>query len=83
LTIKETITTANDNGISFHEAIKHLKDGVFGADDLVCSHILHMASLSSIIVPNEYAIGADIPTSLAKWVCTRIVCTVPGPVATE
>jgi hypothetical protein len=34
LTIKETIIAANDNGISFREAIKRLKDGVFGADNL-------------------------------------------------
>jgi hypothetical protein len=61
LIIKETIIAANDNAISFSEAIKHLKAGVFGADALVCSRILRIASLSSIIVPNEYAIGAEIP----------------------
>jgi hypothetical protein len=75
LTIKETIIAANDNGISFQEAIKCLKDGVFGADHLVCSRILRMTSLSAIIVHNDYAIGADIPTSLAKRVRIRIVCT--------
>jgi hypothetical protein len=73
LIIKKTIIAANDNGIAFSEAIKHLKAGVFGADALVCSCILRIASLSSIIVPNEYAIGAEIPSSLAKRVRAMIV----------
>ena len=73
--ISRVIKQANDNGLSFSEGMKLVKRDMYGVDALLASRILRVLSLTGNIVSNEYAIGAEIPSKLAKKV-RSVACLV-------
>jgi hypothetical protein len=74
LVLFRIVKAANENGMVFEDALKIMKKHIHGADSLVAGRILRMLSLTGNIVSNRYAVGAEIPTQLAKRV--RVVASV-------
>jgi hypothetical protein len=62
------IKEANDNRLSFSEAMKIAKKDVYGADSLVAGRILRTLSMTGNIISNRYSVGAEISPKLAKRV---------------
>ena len=73
--ISRVIKEANDNALSFSEAMKLVKRDTRGADALLASRALRLLSLAGSAVSNHYAVGAEIPSKLAKRV-RSVACLV-------
>ena len=72
LVVRDVILSANNDGQSFSESMEVLKKYAHGVSDVQGPRILRLLSIVGCIVPNEYAVGAEMSLKLAKQVCTCV-----------
>ena len=78
LVVRDIILSANDDGQSFSESMEALKKYAHGVSDVQGPRILRILSTVGCIVPNDYAVGAEMSLKLAKQVCKCVDCSVCG-----
>jgi hypothetical protein len=78
LVVHDIILSANNDGQSFSESMEVLKKYAHGVSDVQGPWILRMLSTVGCIVPNDYAMGAEMSLKLAKQVCKCVDCSACG-----
>jgi hypothetical protein len=67
--------SANDDGQSFSESMEVLKKYAHGVSDMQGPRILWMLLNVRCIVPNDYAVGAEMSPKVAKQVYLCVHCS--------
>ena len=68
LVIRDIVISANDEGESFSQSMEKLKKKAHGVKTVLGPRALRVLSSAGCIVPNEYAVSAELSMKLAKQV---------------
>jgi hypothetical protein len=78
LVVCDIMLSANDDGQSFSKSMEVLQKYAHGVSGVQGPRILWMLSNVGCIVPNDYAVGAEMSLKLAKQVCKCVHCSTCG-----
>jgi hypothetical protein len=78
LVVRDIMLSANDDGQSFSKSMEVLQKYAHGVSGVQGPRILWMLSNVGCIVPNDYAVGAEMSLKLAKQVCKCVHCSTCG-----
>jgi hypothetical protein len=70
--------SANDDGQSFSKSMEVLQKYAHRVSDVHGPRMLWMLSNVGCIIPNDYAVRAEMSLKLAKKVCTCVHCSTCG-----
>jgi hypothetical protein len=78
LVVRDIVLSANEDGQSFSKSMEVLQKYAHGVSGVQGPRILWMLSNVGCIVPNDYAVGAEMSLKLAKQVCICVHCSTCG-----